>query len=168
MGLSQHRKTVFCLKSAEWKQCLNRILNACRRIAFLYLSIRCKSCESKNRHHAASKQMWIKTRPRTTRSRLRAPSYRKKSSHGDDQGYSRRLGYVERQEDACRLPRSERSYLRDVHHSITAERSGRGQVIEAQKCRDDTILINPANHGPIHKKDYAVLIHRNACRERGK
>lgn len=62
----------------------------------------------------------------------------------------------------CTVP--ERSYLRDVHHSITAERSGRGQVIESQKGGDDTILINPANHGPIHKEDYAVLIHGNACR----
>lgn len=60
--------------------------------------------------------------------------------------------------------RSERSYLRNVHHSVTAEGPGRGQVIEAQQDRDDTILVNPANHGPIHKEDYAILINCNACR----
>lgn len=56
--------------------------------------------------------------------------------------------------------RRSKRYLRDVHHSIAAEGSGRGQVIEAQQSRDDAVLINPTNHGPVHKEDYAVLIHR--------
>lgn len=59
---------------------------------------------------------------------------------------------------------SQGSYLRNVHHSVAAEGSGRGQVVEAQQSGDNAVLINPANHGPIHKEDYTVLIHRNACR----
>lgn len=59
---------------------------------------------------------------------------------------------------------SQRSYLRNVHHCVAAEGSGRGQVVEAQQGRDDTVLVNPANHAPIHKEDYAILIYGYACR----
>lgn len=69
-----------------------------------------------------------------------------------------------REEMCVGCPRSARSYLRDVHHCVAAEGSGRGQVVEAQESGDDSILVNSADHGPIHKEDYAVLIDGNACR----
>lgn len=68
-------------------------------------------------------------------------------------------------DDSCLAVRGSRgSYLRNVHDGVAAEGSGRGQVVEAQQSGDNAVLINPANHGPIHKEDYTVLIHRNACR----
>lgn len=99
---------------------------------------------------------------------LRASSYIIKHSGGNASDTESRLKqracYRFREgKKASKLPRSKMSYLRDVHHSITAEGSGRGQVIKSQESRDDTILVDSANHGPIHKEDYAVLIHSNAC-----
>lgn len=81
-----------------------------------------------------------------------------------DQRQSRRPATAQSQRSTGPAGRSERSYLGDVHDGVAAERSGRGQVIETQKSRDDTVLINPANHGSVHEEDDAVLIHCNAWR----
>jgi len=54
------------------------------------------------------------------------------------------------------------SYLRDVHHRVTAQGSGGGEVVEAQKGGNDPVLVDPTDHGPVHEEDDAVLIHRDA------
>lgn len=147
--------------NSAWKLSVVGILTECLRAltTFLYLSF-----ASTANLRTGVMQPINKCGSKLSRG---ASSDRQKSSHGEVSKSRVSQG------DWCRMndgtthagrPRSKRWYLRDVHHCITAERSGRGQVIEAQKSRDDTILINSANHGAIHKEDYTVLIHRNACK----
>lgn len=50
-------------------------------------------------------------------------------------------------------------YLRNVHHRVTAQRSCRGQVVETQQRRDDSVLIDSADHGAVHEENSAVFVH---------
>ena len=55
------------------------------------------------------------------------------------------------------------SHLRDVHHGVTAQGAGGGEVVEAQQGGDDAVLVDPTDHGAVHEEDDAVLIHGDAC-----
>lgn len=57
------------------------------------------------------------------------------------------------------------SYLRNIHNRVTAERPSRCQIIGTQYSGDYSILINPPDHGAIHKVNQPKLIHSDAWKE---
>lgn len=62
----------------------------------------------------------------------------------------------------CKNKTKSLSYLRNVHNRVTAERPSRCQVIGTQHSGDDPILINPPDHGAIHKVNQSKLVHGDA------
>ena len=56
------------------------------------------------------------------------------------------------------------SHLSDVHHGVTAQGAGGGEVVEAQEGGDDAVLVDPTDHGAVHEEDDAILIHGDACK----